>query len=158
MTPELRKGLFDVAPDELGIHLVRPRCYQCELVCSDIIVSLRQIETDQSEEAEKSKKGVIEPSESLLEMLNAMGVDESTAKFVLIQTKNKGVEEALDYLERLGEREVQAELTKYQANINSANTKKKRKPKYIPLELQRLFSELQLINRCTVSTNGKFHQ
>jgi hypothetical protein len=88
-------------------------------------------------------------------MLNAMGVDESTAKFVLIQTKNKGVEEALDYLDRLGEREVQAELNKYQASINSANTKKKRKPKYIPLELQRLFSELQLINRCTVSTNGK---
>jgi hypothetical protein len=91
----------------------------------------------------------------MLEMLIAMGVEELKAKYCLIQIKNKGIAEVLDYMDRLSNKvDIQAEMAKYQNSLNAVATKKKKKPKYIPLELQRLFSELQLINRETVSTEG----
>jgi hypothetical protein len=91
----------------------------------------------------------------MLENLIAMGVDELKAKYCLIQIKNKGIAEVLDYMDRLSDKvDIQSEMTKYQNSLNAVTTKKKKKPKYIPLELQRLFSELQLINRETVSTEG----
>ncbi len=112
---------------------------------------ITQVENDQKEEKEKSQKGIVEPDENMVEILVAMGVDEIKAKFCLVQTKNKGVDDAFDYLDRLSEKtDIQAEMNKL-----SAVSKKKRKPKYIPLELQRLFSELQLIDRETVSTQGR---
>lgn len=83
-------------------------------------------------------------------MLVAMGVDELKAKYCLIQTKNKGFDDALDFMDRLSEKiDIKSEMNKL-----TAASKKKKKPKYIPLELQRLFTELQLINRETVSTQG----
>jgi hypothetical protein len=111
---------------------------------------------DQKEEKEKeksNKKTVDEPDENMMEMLVAMGVDDIKAKYCLIQTKNKGIEAALDYMDRLSDKiDVQTELNKLTATSSGKEKAKKKKPKYIPLELQRLFSELQLINRDTVST------
>lgn len=80
----------------------------------------------------------------------AMGIDEFCAKYCLIQTKNKGLDDALEYMDRISDTlDLKAEVSKL-----TNSQKKKKKPKYIPLELQRLFSELQLLNRETVSTQG----
>jgi uncharacterized UBP type Zn finger protein len=81
----------------------------------------------------------------MLEMLISMGIPENSAKYALVKTKNKGIEDAFEVVEQLGDNPPPVD--------NSSGTKKK-KPRYIPLELQRLFSELQLINKSAISTQG----
>lgn len=81
-----------------------------------------------------------------MESLVAMGVEEATARYALIKTKNKGIEEAFECIMELGDKPPPV----------SESPKKKKKPRYVPLELQRLFSELQLINKATISTEGTY--
>lgn len=97
------------------------------------------------------KKGVVEPDETMMERLIESGLDSIGVKKTLIAVKNKSLEDAFDY---------------YYSNIDKPNfltqsqstreesKKKKRKPRYIPLELQRLFSQLDLLNQKAISTQG----
>jgi hypothetical protein len=107
---------------------------------------LAQIEQFEKEKAEKKNKGDVEPDENMLEMLVAMGIERLTAVAVLQATKNAGVDEAFEYINKRGN------------NIPKTGPEKSKKstskPRFVPLELQRLFSELQLIDAVAVSTQG----
>lgn len=74
-----------------------------------------------------------------------MGVEEVAARYALIKTKNKGIEDAFECIAELGDKPPPVQ----------ESPKKKKKPRYVPLELQRLFSELQLLNKATISTQGR---
>jgi hypothetical protein len=121
MTPELREGLYRVDPMELGLGLVAEH---------------------EQDKANLEKTGTVEPDDNLLEALLAMGVEEVAARYALIKTKNKGIEDAFECIAELGDKPPPVQ----------ESPKKKKKPRYVPLELQRLFSELQLLNKATIST------
>ena len=74
-----------------------------------------------------------------------MGIEDYKAKKSLSATRSEGIEQALDYLEKT---EIPPPTTK-------DSKSSKLKPRYIPLELQRLFSELQLLDKIAISTEGK---
>ncbi len=131
MTPELRQGLLSVDPTaELGQTLVH----------------------EQEKNETQKQSGVIKPDESMLEALMAMGVEEVMAKVALIGIQNAGIAEAFEFIDTAGEG-LQQQINKYQEE--QKHKKKIKKPRYIPLELQRLFSELLLIDQHSVSTQGK---
>eukprot|EP01038_Epipyxis_sp_PR26KG_P009755 gene9755-13124_t len=125
MTPELRKGLFDINPIDLGINLV---------------------EDHQKEIEESTKHGIVEPDEKLLETLLSMGILENHAKKALIATKNAALDVVFDYIDR------HENDPEFNQPIVIVDRKKKRKPRYIPLELQRLFAQLSMIDRLAIST------
>lgn len=120
MTPELRAGLFAVDPAELGVHL---------------------IEAWETEQACKASKGEVEADDNLLATLVSLGVEEAKARSALIQTKNAGLDQALEHMDRSDKVEEAAPAKRGAP-----------KPRFIPLELQRLFSELQLADAASVST------
>jgi hypothetical protein len=129
MTPELRFGLFGIDPVELGIQ---------------------QLDEYEKEKREEAQKGTA-VDESLLEQLKDMGLAENVARKALIAVKNAGIMEAFDYVES------HPEISTAVAESNSEKEegkKKKRKPRLIPLELQRLFAQMQLLNQKTLSTEG----
>eukprot|EP01032_Pedospumella_encystans_P025073 gene25073-28345_t len=131
MTPELRAGLFNVDPTDLGVDLVS---------------------NYEQEAAEEVKKGVIEPDEGLLSTLTSMGIPEHHAVRALQGTKNGSLDEVFNYIEA---HENDAEFNKPLVDPNDPNEgkKKRKKPRFIPIELQRLFSQLQLSDRLAVSTD-----
>ena len=111
-----------------------------------------QVAEFEQDTKEDAKKGLIEADEQLLAQLTDMGIPEYQARRALIGTKNGGLDQAFGYIE---EHENDPEFNKPTENSNEANTKKQKKPRQIPLEIQRLFTQLQLINRCEISTDGK---
>eukprot|EP01034_Spumella_vulgaris_P022855 gene22855-29029_t len=82
-----------------------------------------------------------------------MGVSENHAMKALTGTKNGSMEECFQYIDA-HENDVAFNTEIDPQTAESAAKKKKRKPRYIPLELQRLFSQLKLIDRQAVSTNA----
>lgn len=74
-----------------------------------------------------------------------MGLEEAKAKYALVKTKNKGIEDAFECILELGDNPVPAA-------VSAQQQARKKKPRYVPLELQRLFSELQLIDMQSIST------
>jgi hypothetical protein len=130
MTPELRFGLYNVDPKELGIHL---------------------IDDYEKEKREESKAGTVTEDDELMATLMAMGVEDAVARRALIGVKNAGVMEALDYIEAHPEITT---LTAESSTGEAAGKAKKKKPRLIPLELQRLYAQMQLLNRKTLSTEG----
>ena len=124
MTPELRSGLFAVDPNELG--------YTAEPIPAP----------------EKSSVS----SESLVNMtivgdLVAMGFDENGSKKAVIATKSAGMEPALNYyLEHCEDKGFTEPEKAEAAAADDKTSKKKKKPRTIPLELQRLFSQLELLD------------
>lgn len=73
-----------------------------------------------------------------------MGLEEAKARYALIKTKNKGIEDAFECILELGDNPAPSTV--------SSTVKKVKKPRYVPLELQRLFSELQLVDMQSIST------
>ena len=128
-TPEMRFGLFDIDPGELGAYLM---------------------DEYEQEKKENALKGIVEPDESMVEMLKSWGCEEPLARKALTAVKNQSVQDAFDYIES-HESEMRLEL----ANSNEQK-KKKKKPRLIPLELQRLFVQMQLLDKKSLSTQGRY--
>ncbi|RYH28758.1 hypothetical protein EON65_11025 [archaeon] len=87
----------------------------------------------------------------MLSMLVGMDVDKEIASLALIRTNNAGIDQAFEYLVEHGD-SLEEEVRKKTGKANN----KVQKPRYIPLELQKLFSELYALNIQAVSTKGKY--
>ena len=125
MTPELRSGVFSVNPLDLGVQYL-----------------------EEFEQQSKSK-GIVEPNEGMLETLIQFGFNEYGASRALIAVKNVSVDGAIDYYT------AHSEDTGFcDAPTNDTTKAKKRKPRQIPLELQQLFTEMQVLNERAISTSG----
>ena len=121
MTPELRHGLFSVDPVSLGaLHL----------------------DEYEKEKAAMTKSGVVEPDETKVQQLLQFSVDESVARYALVQTKNASVEEVFDYISSNGE-EIARKLA---SEANELPKKKAPRPRVIPLELQKLFTYMKTVD------------
>lgn len=120
-----------------------------------IVAHISQVETHEQETVEDANKGIIEPDEGNLSLLMSMGIPEHHARRALVGTKNGSLDAVFEYIEH---HENDPEFNKPLPNSseNEENGKKKRKkPRFIPIELQRLFTQLQLIDQQAVSTNGE---
>lgn len=86
-----------------------------------------------------------------------MGIPEHHAVRALLGTKNGSLDEVFNYIEA---HENDPEFNKPLSDPNDTNDnkKKRKKPRFIPIELQRLFSQLQRSDRLAVSTDGKGEQ
>ena len=122
---------------------------------------LRNSQLDEFEQEQQlaTQEGHIEPDENMLEMLLSMGILEHHAKRALVGTKNGGLDGVFAYIE---EHENDPEFNKpfedgktAAAAAAAEKTKKKKRPRVIPIELQRLFAQLQLSNKLAISTNGE---
>lgn len=129
MTPELRFGLFNVDPKELGAY---------------------SLDEYLEEKNNAVTLGIVEADDSKLEQLKEFGIEEDIARRALIIVKNAGIMEAMDYIDQ-HENELRAQTSK---SLAEDSKKKKKKPRLIPLELQRLFTQMQLLNRRSLSTQG----
>jgi ribosomal protein L7/L12 len=129
MTPELRFGLFNVDPKELGAY---------------------SLDEYLEEKSNAVTLGIVEADDSKLEQLKEFGIEEEIARRALIIVKNAGIIEAMDYIDQ-HENELRTQISKSTAEDSK---KKKKKPRLIPLELQRLFTQMQLLNRRSLSTQG----
>ncbi len=74
----------------------------------------------------------------MLNEMKSMGMSEIASKRSLIATKNKSLEEAMEYYYQ------NIQDPAFNAEVVSAEEvkKKKKKPRLIPLELQRLFTQV----------------
>ena len=126
MTPEMRHGLFRVDPMELGVDL---------------------IQEEQAITGENDGKGEIDADETILEQLKGMGFGEFGATKSLLSTGNDNFEAAFEYY--LAHSEDPGFLDDPNKDKKAP---KKKKPRLIPLELQRLFTELKKLNAKAVST------
>jgi hypothetical protein len=126
MTPEIRFGLFNVDPKELGVY---------------------SLDEYLQEKKEAATLGIIEADESLLAQMKDMGCEEAVSKLALVAVKNVGMMDAFEYIEK-NEKALKAEV----ALSTEEAKKKKKKPRLIPLELQRLFTQMQQLDRRSLST------
>jgi hypothetical protein len=97
-------------------------------------------------------------------MLVSMGFGEALCRAALVATKNKGVPEAYEWISSNEHAyaesantaaSVAEEHSSAAASSSSNNGGKKKKPRLIPLELQRLFVQLQLLEQRSISTERK---
>lgn len=88
---------------------------------------------------------MVEPEDALLEQLKSFGFNEHGCRKALIATKNGGIDQAFEYLG----------LHENDPGFNDPPTMpKRRRPRYIPLELQRLFAQMQSLDQRAISTEG----
>lgn len=106
-----------------------------------------KVEEDQKHQNMSANLGVIEPDEQIVDMLLGMGFDEKKVRCAVVRAKND-MEKAFEIIDTISEKEVQ----KFNVQHNAVGNRKR--PRYIPLELQRLFTELQCIDQSSVSTQG----
>ena len=111
-----------------------------------------------------------EVNEGVLSMLVDMGIQEHLARRALQGTNNGDLDAVFGYLEshendpEFNKPPVQQEDGDAGGNTDAVadagavldgSKKKKKKARYIPIELQRLFAHLKLIDQYAISTNGK---
>lgn len=138
-TPELRFGLYKLDPQ--------------------MVLGSDAIDEDE-EKKEDATKGVAEADEGMVASMTTMGVDVAQARVALVAVKSAGVEQAMEYLfshesdvqfvEAV--KQMQAQM---QAQAQAQKKPKQRKTRTIPLELQRLFAQMQLLNKKSLSTQGE---
>lgn len=163
MTPELRAGLFQVDPNELGFADVS--AFYRVLICRNMNAISTQIMEAEREaiDAAASTPAVLvarpapDVDASHLQMLMDMGFDEHGSRRALLAAKGGGVDGALNYYLEHSEDPGFLDPPAGTAAVASSAApivggKKKRKPRLIPLELQRLFSQLQLLDVFAQST------
>ncbi len=80
-------------------------------------------------------------------MLLGMGFEEKRVRCAAVRANND-MEKAFEIIDTISEKEVQKFTAQCSTNLN------RKKPRYIPLELQRLFTELQCVDQSSVSTEG----
>lgn len=124
MTPELRAGLYQVDPTELGIQYLE--------------------QDKKATDKKPTNSAVVEADENLVAELVSMGFSEHGGRRSLIATKNN-LGDAVDFFGRNCD-------TPGFNDPPPDDVKKKKKPRLIPLELQRLFAQMQLLDCQTVST------
>ena len=91
----------------------------------------------------------------MLQSLISMGVNEISARNALVATKNGAYDLIFDFIEKNeNNRDFNLSQQTKQVDTGTSILKKKRKPRYIPLELQYLFTQLKLVDRLAVSTSG----
>lgn len=130
MTPELRLGIFNLDPDDLG---------------------LQQVEEYEQSKLQDAKNGVVVVDEALLNQISPIFAEPLVRK-ALIATKNADANQVIEYIYS-HQTDMEAEiLAESQSAIQHDVKRKKKKPRLIPLELQRLFSQLQSIDQSTIST------
>jgi hypothetical protein len=111
------------------------------------------VEESQQQAAEDAKAGIVDFNEQSLSQLVDMGIPEHHAKRALIATNNGSLDAVFAYIEA---HEHDAEFNKPPEPGQEENGKKKRKrPRLIPLEMQKLFTQLKMIDQGAVSTHGK---
>ncbi len=81
-------------------------------------------------------------------MMN-MGFEEKIAKCALLKSVNN-LEKAFEIIDSITSKDIKA----FEKQLGKSSARGK--PRYIPLELQRLFVELQHIDQSSISTEGKY--
>lgn len=148
MTPELRNGLFQIDPDELGVTQEVSYLKSCALMQNNFSYIYHKETTLEKKIIDSD---TVEIDESLLESLLSMGVLEIHARKALLATKNGGFDQVFDYIEK---NEHSQEFNASSSQVGDTTKKKKRKVRHIPLELQYLFAQLKMADRQAVSTQG----
>ena len=108
-----------------------------------------QIEDFDKEAAEAKKLGIIEPNESLVRQLLEMGFGETMARRALVASKNV-IDEAMEVCFQQQDAEPEPDPQ----TVKDDKKKKLKRPRLIPLELQRLFTSMKLLNQKAISTEG----
>jgi hypothetical protein len=108
-----------------------------------------QVREDQEQHHKKTTSGIIEADDQLVEMMVNMGFEDKRVRCALVTAKND-MERAFEIIDTISEKELQKYISQQQ---QATSTRKK--PRYIPLELQRLFTELQCYDQISISTEGK---
>jgi len=140
MTPELRHGLFDIDPDELGLSSVNMHNF---VFCFMIYFVFSKIETSEPAKPEVSEATFA----TLAEMFS-----EEIARKICLLSKMTEVPDIVEFY-MVHKDEIDAEIQAESMHLDVK--KKKKKPRLIPLELQRLFSQLKDIDVWSISTEGK---
>ena len=140
MTPELRYGLYSIDPNELGANDVGYCLYSH--ICIVKFTHNFSCYYDNQMEADE-----IVADENMLKQMTDIKLNEIGSRKALVATKNIGIDEARSYYE-------QNESDPLFNIATDEVKKKKRKPRYIPIELQKLFTNLQLLNEKSISTEG----
>ena len=93
----------------------------------------------------------------MLNTLTTFGFSANFSRVALVAVKNASLEAAMDWMNsnEAVEKNLAAESAAAGSGGNGSDAKKKKKPRMIPLELQRLFTQLQMLNQRSISTEGK---
>jgi len=167
LTPELRCGLFGIDPDDLGAQHV----YGEETKPSDPGKSSSSSAGKENSPQQEQEEAEKEPDEDVVEQLQGMGFSfpcaHRCALAVATSTSSSSsssdafsaaLEYALEHSEDPGMNDPLPlpSQDKVVDNASGEQKKKRGKPRMIPLELQRLFSQLQAesgLDRLAVSTH-----
>ena len=166
LTPELREGLFSIDPSDLGVQEEREGEGQREGEGSSGSTTIRN-QPPPPPPQEKLDDPHEEPDEGVVAQLLAMGFLHPCAHRCVLATQptssganhfSAALEYALEHSEDPGINDPlplpPTHDTETEPETAMKSKKKKRKkPRLIPLELQRLFSQLQGLNRSAVSTH-----
>jgi hypothetical protein len=95
-------------------------------------------------------------NEEKLNSLIEMGIDQNLARKALVATKNGEYDEIFEFIEKNASIVIESNDTQAIVTDSARSKPKKRKPRHIPLELQFLFTQLQLADKQAVSTTGPF--
>ena len=109
-----------------------------------------------SSEGNNNNSGEFEVNEDLLAQLASMGVNDFIAKKALKSTKNAAIEEVFEYImtnETTLEKEAKEEVERVRNTTKDVKIKKSSKPRLIPLELQKLFTNMQSLNLKALTTS-----
>lgn len=144
MTPEFRAMIYRLSPEELGLD-------------ADEESSDCDAGTAAEDDMPSAEDEALPPhAEAMVAELSAMGFGEQLAKRALIrsmQCSNASLERAIEWLFDPRNSNAAEELSAPPASSGGVKKKrKKRRVRKIPLELQKLFAELQLSQKYAVST------
>jgi Ubiquitin carboxyl-terminal hydrolase len=159
MTPELRHGLYAVDPEHLGLRGHEEEAERDrEREKAALTLRAKRVK-------EANAVGKLAPDESIAAQLNAMGFDIHGCRRAALATKNSGVPDAMEwclahaddpnFTVPMDEWVAQEKIKADEAEEETRRTKSRgkiMKPRVIPLELQRLFTRLQLLETQTIST------
>eukprot|EP00752_Nemacystus_decipiens_P001274 g1270.t1 len=165
MTPELRHGLYAVDPKDLGGDK-----YEAERE-QDRENEKARLAKERARLKKHEKEGKIQPNPEIVKQLLGM-FSENGARRAALKTNNKSFDAALEWaLAHSEDKDFEDPLPGYDDDDGagasgaaaegagaedgsgaSGKKKKGRSAKMIPLELQRLFARLQLLDSRTVST------
>ena len=176
MTPELRSGLYAIDPNELGYELEVLSRYEVNLHHRIKILILQtesvaddELSNPMTTKASPTPSSLSAPSmevdEIMLGQLVAMGFSEAGSRRALHATQSKDQQIAVDYIfdhdNDPGFHDPPPpppppppSSTVPDEKDTGGGKKRRRKPRLIPLELQKLFTQLQHLNAATISTGG----
>lgn len=84
---------------------------------------------------------MIPPNDELVSQMLSMGFDDFVCRKCISKTSNQGIIEALEYFDK-------------HHNDTGFFEQSTKKVRHLPLEMQKLFSRLQLVDEKSISTKG----